>query len=148
MHMARKVSMPSFLKPSNQPTTVVIRTPKPRPDIVSVDKGVLEITPEVSPSTSGEANTSSGGKQSATTGRTKSTGVTSLDSKFSVGAKTLSGHSSGHTAKAKENKLLAAEETIVNNGTLTPINEVAHEVVEILPVPVPSKFCLLPLSRM
>jgi hypothetical protein len=134
--LVKKVSM-SFnnMRPSVQPPTVVIRSPKSRPSL-SLDKGVLELTPEVSPSTSGETSGNSAGKQSAPA-RTNSTGMTSLDSKFSAG-KMLSGHSSNtENKKAAVTKQQVAEETIVNNS-LMPISEVAQEVI-IAPVPVPSK---------
>jgi hypothetical protein len=127
--LAKKVSMTfNNMRPSIQPPTVVIRSPKSRPSL-SLEKGVMELTPEVSPSTSGETSGNSAGKQSAPA-RTNSTGMTSLDSKFS-GGKMLSGHSSN-----TENKK-AAEETIVNNS-LMPISEVPQEVM-IAPVPIPSK---------
>lgn len=134
--LAKKVSM-SFnnMRPSVQPPTVVIRSPKSRPSL-SLEKEVLELTPEVSPSTSWETSGNSAGKQSAPA-RTNSTGMTSLDSKFSAG-KMLSGHSSNtENKRAMATKQQVAEETIVNNS-LMPISEVAHEVM-IAPVPVPSK---------
>lgn len=136
--LARKVSM-SFnnMRPSVQPPTVVIRSPKSRPSL-SLEKGVvvMELTPEVSPSTSGETSGNSAGKQSAPA-RTNSTGMTSLDSKFSAG-KMLSGHSSNtESKKAAVTKQQVAEETIVNNS-LMPISEVAQEVM-VTPEPVPSK---------
>lgn len=125
------------------PPTVVVRSPKTRPSVQnSLDKGHLELTPEVSPSTSGEACQNSGGIKDVPP-RTNSTGMTSLDSKFSAGIKMLSGHSSGNNQKmglgvdGKLAKALQAEETVVQNG-LTPIMERAQEVV-IEPVPVPSK---------
>lgn len=132
--LVKKVSM-SFnnMRPSVQPPTVVIRSPKSRPSL-SLEKAVLELTPEVSLSTSGETSGNSAGKQSAPA-RTNSTGMTSLDSKFSAG-KMLSGHSS-ENKKATVTKQQVAEETIVNNS-LMPISEVAQEVM-IAPVPVPSK---------
>ncbi|KFY80491.1 hypothetical protein V499_00669 [Pseudogymnoascus sp. VKM F-103] len=133
--LVKKVSM-SFnnMRPSVQPPTIVIRSPKSRPSL-SLEKGVLELTPEVSPSTSGEASGNSAGKQSAPA-RTNSTGMTSLDSKFSAG-KMLSGHSSNtENKKAAVTKQQVAEETIVNNS-LMPISEVAQEVI-IAPVPVPT----------
>lgn len=123
------------IRPSVQPPTVVIRSPKSRPSL-SLEKAVMELTPEVSPSTSGETSGNSAGKQSAPA-RTNSTGMTSLDSKFSAG-KMLSGHSSNtENKKATATKQQVAEETIVNNS-LMPISEVAQEVM-IAPVPVPSK---------
>lgn len=138
--LAKKVSM-SFnnMRPSSIQPTVVIRSPKSRPSLVSLDKGMMELTPEVSPSTSGETSGNSAGKQSAPA-RTNSTGMTSLDSKFSAGMKLLSGHSSNtENKKALVAKQLLAEETTVNNS-LTPISEgeVVHDLV-LAPVPVPSK---------
>lgn len=134
--LVKKVSMPfNNMRPSVQPPTVVIRSPKSRPSL-SLEKGVLELTPEVSPSTSGETSGNSAGKQSAPA-RTNSTGMTSLDSKFSAG-KMVSGHSSNtENKKVAVTKQQVAEETIANNS-LMPISEVAQEVV-IVPIPVPSK---------
>jgi hypothetical protein len=134
--LAKKVSMTfNNMRPSIQPPTVVIRSPKSRPSL-SLEKGVMELTPEVSPSTSGETSGNSAGKQSAPA-RTNSTGMTSLDSKFSAG-KMLSGHSSNtENKKAAVTKQQVAEETIVINS-LMPISEVTQEVM-IAPVPVPSK---------
>lgn len=135
--LVKKVST-SFIRTSVHPT-VVVRTPKSRPSLGSLDGGVLEPTPEVSPSTSGEASGNSA-KQSAP-GRTTSTGMTSLDSKFSANMKLLSGHSSNaENKKGPVTKQLVVEESVVNNG-LTPISEVSHEVI-VAPVPVPSKLLL------
>ena len=147
--LAKKVSQ-SFAR-NNIPTTVVVRTQKSRPSIVgSLDKGVMELTPEVSPSTSGEANSNSCGKQPVPA-HTNSTGMTSLDSRMSMGMKMLSGHSSENkkggvnggmnTGLARQ---LMPEESVVNNS-LTPISENAQEVHIVEPVPVPSK-SFLPLS--
>lgn len=145
--LAKKVSM-SFAR-NNITPTVVVRSPKSRPSVVgnSLDKGVMELTPEVSPSTSGEASGNSSGKQAAPA-RTNSTGMTSLDSKFSAGMKMLSGHSSGMENKkgfaGAIAKQLLPEESVVNNG-LTPISENAQEI-HIEPVPVPSKYPLAHIS--
>lgn len=142
--LAKKMSM-SFnnMRSSVQPT-VVVRSPKSRPSLVSLDKGVMELTAEVSPSTSGETSGNSAGKQSGPARTTNSTGMTSLDSKFSAGMKMLSGHSSNtESKKALVAKQLLAEETTVNNS-LTPISEVVHEIV-IAPVAIPSKSLRNPL---
>lgn len=129
---------------NNIPATVVVRSNKSRPSVMnnSVDKGVMELNPEVSPSTSGEGNSNSSGKQAAPPNtRTNSTGMTSLDSKFSAGMKMLSGHSSGIEPKkglaGAMPRQFVPEETVVNN-VLTPISENAQEV-HIEPVPVPSR---------
>lgn len=140
--LAKKVSQ-SFAR-NNIPTTVVVRTQKSRPSIVgSLDKGVMELTPEVSPSTSGEASGNSGGKPPAAA-HTNSTGMTSLDSRMSMGMKMLSGHSSENKKGFAGNvngglgRQLVPEESVVNNS-LTPISENAQEVHIVEPVPVPSK---------
>ena len=134
--LAKKVSA-SFTRNAG-PATVVVRSPKPRLSVASLDKGVLELTPEVSPSTSGETSGNSG-KISATSAapRSNSTGMTSLDSKFRDGMKLLSGHSSD-TKKSNQgfSKQPMPEETVVSAG-LTPIAETATEVI---PLPVPSEF--------
>lgn len=146
--LAKKVSQ-SFAR-NNIPTTVVVRTQKSRPSIVgSLDKGVMELTPEVSPSTSGEASGNSGGKAPAAA-HTNSTGMTSLDSRMSMGMKMLSGHSSENKKTFGGNvnggmgrdRQLVPEESVVNNS-LTPISENVQEMQIVEPVPVPSKCFLL-----
>lgn len=143
--LAKKVSQ-SFAR-NNIPTTVVVRTQKSRPSIVgSLDKGVMELTPEVSPSTSGEASGNSSGKGKVVEigAHTNSTGMTSLDSRFSAGMKMLSGHSSENKKGFAGNvngglgRQLVPEESVVNNS-LTPISENVQEVHIFEPVPVPSK---------
>jgi hypothetical protein len=103
---------------------------KSRPSLISIDKGVTEITPEGSPSIS--PSTSSSGKSSVPRPY-ESTGKTSLDWKFSSASKAISQHSS-------ENKKLVTKQGLAgdigsNELPLTPIAEV--ESVE-APKPVPS----------
>ncbi|KAL2064994.1 hypothetical protein VTL71DRAFT_4134 [Oculimacula yallundae] len=110
--------------------TIVHRTQfKSRPSFMSLDKGVVEITPEGSPSTSTESSGNSGKSSVPRPG--DSTGKTSLDSKhFSSTSKKASQNSS-------ENKRLVIKQAIVDacsseNSILAPIVE-SQETPE--PVP-------------
>jgi len=113
--------------------TVVHRTQfKSRPSVISIDRGVIELTPEASPSTSTESSRNSGKSSLPRPG--ESTGKTSLDSKFSSSkSKAVSQHSS-------ENKKILSKQTTGEGGSnenpLTPIAEV--EAPE-APEPVPSE---------
>ncbi|CZT03348.1 related to serine/threonine-protein kinase CBK1 [Rhynchosporium graminicola] len=81
----------ALLKGQQDELTVVHRTQfKSRPSFISLDKGVVEITPEGSPSTSTESSGNSGKSSIPRPG--ESTGKTSLDSKHS--SKKASQHSS------------------------------------------------------
>jgi protein-serine/threonine kinase len=120
-----------LLKGQLEPTVVHRTQFKSRPSVISIDKGVIEITPEASPSTSPESSTNSGKSSLPRPG--ESTGKTSLDSKFSSKSKVISQHSS-------ENKKVVSKQTAGEGGSnennLAPIAEV--ESVE-TPEPVPSE---------
>jgi protein-serine/threonine kinase len=125
----------AILKGQLEPTVVHRTQFKSRPSVISMDRGILEITPEGSPSTS--AGESSSGKSSVPR-PAESTGKTSLDSKFSTKSK-------GQSHNSSENKKAVAKQITGEGGSnenpLTPIAEV--ENAETLEPPVPSK---LPIS--
>ncbi|KAH6709397.1 kinase-like protein [Leptodontidium sp. MPI-SDFR-AT-0119] len=111
----------AILKGQLDEPTVVHRTQfKSRPSFISLDKGVMEITPEGSPSTSTESSRNSGKSSVPRPG--DSTGKTSLDSKhFSSTSKKASQHSS-------ENKKVITKQTTGDccsneNPILAPIVE-------------------------
>lgn len=97
--------------------------------MISYDKGVIELTPESSPSNSAESS-SNGGKSTIPR---QSTGKTSLDSKFSAKSKAASQHSSDNKKAAVKQ---VTGESGSNENVLTPIAEV--DAVE-APEPVPSE---------
>jgi protein-serine/threonine kinase len=128
--LGRKISA-AIMKGQFEPTVVHRTQFKSRPSLISIDKVLIEITPEGSPSTS--AGESSSGKSSAPRPG-ESTGKTSLDSKFSTKSKGISQHSS-------ENKKIIARQMTGEGGSnenqLTTIAEV--EICE-EPEPVPSQY--------
>jgi len=119
----------ALLKGQLDPTIVHRTQFKSRPSVISNDRGVAEVTPEGSPSTS--AGESSSGKSSAP--RPESTGQTSLDSKFSVKSKGVSQQSSENKTTVKQ----MTGEGGSNDNLLTPIAEVERFEA---PDPVPSEF--------
>lgn len=133
--LGKKLSL-SFLKGQLEPTVVHRTQFKSRPSIISMDKGILNISltpeaspsPETSPSNSGGESSSNTGKYSTTPG--ESTGKTSLESKNSAKSKAAS--------QSSENKKVCPKQILVDSGSdpLTTIPEV--ETVED-PEPVPSK---------
>ena len=132
--LGRKLSM-ALLKGQPEQPTVVHRTKfKSRPSVMSMDREILEITPENSPSTS--TRESSSGKSSVPRPG-ESTGKTSLDSKFSTKSK-------GQSHNSSENKKTVSKQTPGEGGSfespLTPIAEVEHS--EALEPPAPSKLLL------
>lgn len=127
----RRFSM-ILLKGQLEPTVVHRTQFKSRPSVISIDRGILEITPEPTPPTSPELSSNSGKSSIPRPG--ESTGKTSLDSKFSSKSKGVSQHSS-------ENKKIVSKqatgEASSNENSLAPIAEV--ECPE-TPEPVPSKY--------
>lgn len=130
----RRFSM-VLLKGQLEPTVVHRAQFKSRPSVISIDRGVIEITTEPSPPTSPGSSSNSGKSSIPRPG--ESTGKTSLDSKFSSKSKGVSQHSS-------ENKKVVSKQATgeggSNENTLAPIAEV--ECVE-TPEPVPSEFFVL-----
>lgn len=120
----------ALLKSQLQPTVVHRAQFKSRPSVISFDKGIIELTPEFSPSTSAESSSNSG---KSSVPRQQSTGKTSLDSKFSAKSKVASQHSSDNKKAAIKQ---AAAEGGSNENVLSPIAEV--EAFE-APEPVPSE---------
>lgn len=122
----------SFFRGLNPEQTIVHRTSqKGRPNLLSLDKVVI-VSPEVSSSTSGENS------KSSSANRAESTGLTSLNSKFSL--------SLSKTHHSSENKKIVSPKTgqvdgqSSNENALPPILEAsAQEVFECLPLPVPSE---------
>jgi protein-serine/threonine kinase len=111
---------------------VVHRQPtKPRVNVLSIEKSVVEIVPQSSPpgTSSGETSANSG-KSSAPGG--SSTGKTSLDSKFSSPVKVVSGDSS------ESKRAQCCPKPVGPEGSceLPPIWET---VIDAAPDPVPSK---------
>lgn len=120
------------------PPTIVHRTEmKGRPSLPSIDGGVslVEITPDVSPSTSA-GTCGNSGKSSVPENHNNSTGKTSQDSKFSLLAKKVSGQSQ-HSSQKKTIvvKQLPAESAV--ETPLMPIQETQMAVV--VPEAVPSR---------
>src|SRR5580700_4059273 len=135
--LSKKVSI-SFLRMPATPTVVHRSQQKAR---LSLDKELKEITPEVSPSTSGEASTNTSGNsgKSSAPGN-NSTGKTSLDSKFNVPEKAASSSQSQHSTEKKVTAKQPATE-VLTEGPLTPIQE--QDMIEVSPEPVHSKFIFL-----
>lgn len=126
----------ALLKGQLEPTVVHRTQFKSRPSVISFDKGIVELTPESTPSTSAESSRNSG---KVSIPRQQSTGKTSLDSKFSAKSKAASQHSSDNKKEKAATKQAAAEKGS-NENALTPIAEVeALEAPVPVPVPVPSK---------
>lgn len=119
------------------PPTVVHRTAvKPRPSILDMNKQVIALPPDMSPSTSAETSGNSG-KSSVPGNLKNSTGKTSQDSKFAALAKVVL----AQTQRSSENKRSSPRQPAVESSLenqLTPIQEM--EITEILPEPVPSRF--------
>jgi protein-serine/threonine kinase len=117
---------------TSNPTVIHRAQFKSRPNLLSLDKGVLDsaVAADGSPSTS----LSSTGK-SSTALRVESTGKTSLDSKFSMNSKGISQHSSEHK-KLAEKKL--AEHGGSTENPLTSIAEIDLQD----PEPVPSELLI------
>jgi protein-serine/threonine kinase len=121
-----------------QPTMIVRAQFKSRPSIISIsiDRDLLEITPEVSPSTSVESSSGKSSAKSSIPRPGDSTGKTSFHSKFSTKSKGGSQHSSENKKLPKASKQMMTESGTNENQLLTPIAEV--ESFE-APEPVPSK---------
>ncbi|QSZ33910.1 hypothetical protein DSL72_005484 [Monilinia vaccinii-corymbosi] len=127
--LGKKISM-ALLK---APPTIVHRTQfKSRPSLISLDKGVLESTPEAPTPPSSAESTSNSGKSSGPDAK-QSTQKTSLESKFSQ-------KSAGISQNSFENKK-ATPKTMIKteggsaDGLLTPITE--SDNIE-CPQPVPT----------
>jgi protein-serine/threonine kinase len=112
----------TLLKAQLEPTVVHRTQFKSRPSLISMDRGLTELTPppEGSPSTSAESSNNSGKSSVPRSGEL--TGKTSLfDSKYSQKSKIASQHSS-------ENKKLLSKQATPEGGSnensLTPIAEV------------------------
>ncbi|KAF8866386.1 kinase-like protein [Acephala macrosclerotiorum] len=118
----------ALLKGQLEPTVVHRTQFKGRPNVISFDKGITELTPESSASTSAESSINSA-KSSVPR---PSTGKTSLDSKFSAKSKAASQHSSDNKKSIAKQ---ATGEGGSNENVLTPIAEV--EMAE-APEPVPT----------
>jgi protein-serine/threonine kinase len=134
--VTRKVSLP-FLRTPMPPTVVHRSQLKALPSLMSIDKGmsVVEILPDISPSTSAETSVNSG-KSSGPETHNNSTGKTSQDSKFSQLAKKVSGHSQ----HSSENKKTAVKQLPGYGSVETPLKPIQEvEVIEVVPEPVPSK---------
>ncbi|KAG4420171.1 hypothetical protein IFR04_006734 [Cadophora malorum] len=130
MSPIRRFSAAAILKPHEEPTVVRRTQFKSRPSLISLDKGVLEITPEGSPSTSAESSRNSGKSSIPRPG--DSTGKTSLDSKFSSKSKVGSQHSS-------ENRKVATKHTTVRDCCSSEIPILAPIVEsQETPEPVPT----------
>lgn len=118
------------------PPTVVHRSQlKARPSLVSFEQGVIDLSPEASPSTSTETSGNSG-KSSLLENLKHSTGKTSQDSKFSGPPKNFSGQSQ-HSSENKKTPSKQPRTEASVESQLTPIQEI--EPVEVAPTPVPSK---------
>jgi len=126
----RRFSM-VLLKGQLEPTVVHRTQFKSRPSVMSIDRGVVEITQEPSPPISPQSSSNSGKSSIPRPG--ESTGKTSLDSKFSSKSKGVSQHSSENK---KATPKQATGEGGSNENNLAPIAEV--DCLE-APEPVPSK---------
>ncbi len=121
----------AVLKGQLEPTIVHRTQFKSRPSVISVDKGVMEITPEGSPSTSLESGSNSGKSSVPRPG--DSTGKTSLDSKFSSSKHKIA---SQHSSENKKIVIKQGTGDVSSNETsalLAPIVESLET-----PEPVPS----------
>jgi hypothetical protein len=134
--LSKKLSL-SYLRMSLPPTVIHRSQHKLRHSLLSVDKGagVVEVVPDISPSTSAEISVNSG-KSSNPETENHSTGKTSQDSKFSQMAKKMSGRSQ-RSSEGKKTAVKQAAEEVSMEAPLKPIIEI--EAVEIAPEPTPSK---------
>jgi protein-serine/threonine kinase len=130
----RRFSM-VLLKGQLEPTVVHRTRFKSRPGVISIDRGIIEITQEVSLPSSPESSTNSGKSSIPRPG--ESTEKTSLDSKFSSKSKGVSQHSSENKKVVSK---FATGEGCSNENNLASIAEV--ECLE-TPEPVPSEFYFL-----
>lgn len=122
------------LEDTLEPTVVHRIQFKSRPSLMSIDRGVLELTPpDGSPSTSAESGSNSGKSSNPNSRPGDSTGKTSLDSKFSASkAKIFSQHSSDNK-KVVAKQMVGERELNENAAPLASIEEIVD------PEPVPSK---------
>lgn len=137
--LGKKISM-AMLKGHVEPTVVYRAQYKTnRPLVVSLEKGdcdpaIIEIIPDVSPSTSGGDSNSTGRKSSAP-GPGQSTGKTSLDSKWSP--KCIGISHSAHSTENKKSSGKTVGDLNTNENILTSIAETESYRAE---SPSPSKF--------
>jgi len=129
--------MPFFHKINLEPTVVHRSTPKDRrPHIMSLDKGVLGISPEISPTVSPSNSGENSSNSTAPLMAHELTGATSLESKPSYKSQ-MSTHTSSDNKKAgnKQPFLEASAEK-----PLPPIHEApSQENFQVTPEPIPSK---------